>query len=482
MKFAGQVLLVICLASPSLKAVAQGVTLEELFDHVAKTNPRYQSIKLSPQYSELQYKSAHEADWWLSADTSFGRNHNRRETYRNDSLNTWGNVSVNNRSLSTGIQSSISYNYSRYGSSYSNSYFDGVTTQYSEGSDKSYFSGVSTNVSVPLWNDVFGYSSRRSLEQSELELARNKLNYQSSNRSFFVEVNQQFISLCGSTLDASLQESAHKRALELASTIEHSATLGGPRNTQHSSSYVAETAAALAWTQSFLENQRVAMSTYYNLPRLRSELPICDLLQQQRYATSDLELDKLINATITMQNLALYDRSLQLSKEITYNRANPNLNLELGYHVSGNDDEKSTHSLDRDDSGYRISLNLSYPIGNTQAQIAMDRVDLDRVNFSNNQRDSTLQLQQNVRRLVSSLVEGEKIISTLKQRVQIARATREQDMRAFEEGHLDIALLEESMRNELNAELSLAGSAESYQRSFLFYQNLTDQFPVRDEK
>ncbi len=474
MKFAGQVLLVVCLASPALNAIAQGITLEELFDHVAKTNPRYQSIKLSPQYWELQYKSIHEADWFLSADTSFNRDHNRNDSYRYSSLNTRGGVSLNKRSILTGISGSISYNYSRYGSSYSSLYGDG--------SNKNYFSDVSTNVNVPLWNDAFGYSSRRNLEQNELELARNKLGYQSNKRSFFVEVNQQFISLCGSMLDASLQESAHKQALELASKVEQqSATLGGPRNIQHSSRYVAETAAALAWAQSFLENQRVAMSTYYDLPRLRSELLVCDLLQQQQYTTNDAELDKLINATIAMQALALDDRSLQLAKEIIYNQANPDLNLGLGYRVAGNDDEKSMRSLDRDDSGYRISLNLNYPIGNTRGHIAMDRVDLDRMQFSNTQRDSTLELQQNIRRSVSNLIEGEKIISTLKQRVQIARTTREQDMRAFEAGHLDIALLEESMRNELSAELSLATSAENYQRSFLLYRNLTDQFPVRNE-
>ncbi|MBI3776193.1 MAG: hypothetical protein HY273_11685 [Gammaproteobacteria bacterium] len=454
-------------------ATAQSVTLDELLDHAAKTNPNFQSIELNPKFAELDYKSAVAEDWYLFGYSQYYRDYRQW----NDTNGHWGTsrteFGVSKLSPATGVRFSTSYQYER------RSYRNNTNTDYAS-SDKSYDSNARISVDVPVWNNAFGYASRRGLEQSEIRFNTSRLHYQEDRDAFFAGIGHQFISLCVVAQRAAATQNAYQRATDLVKHIENRAEMNSrARYAQHAARFEREMSAQNANARTTLESTQVGMSTYYEYPRLRTETPECDLFRQRKTASSDVEIDQLIEATRRMQNFKLDEHALQLAKEVTYDRANPNLELRLNYQISGADNNNSERSLDRDARGYGMTLVFNYPIGNTRAYADIDRIDLSRITFDNNLRDTKLQLQRTLRGLLVAMRAGEQIIATQKQRVENARGAREQDMRALAEGHLEIGLLEDSLRYELDAELALIGSAAAYQNDYLSYQEITNQLSVK---
>lgn len=455
------------LASVSHSAVAQGVTFDELAAHITKTNPTYQSIELQPKQAELRRNAAVAEDWWFNARSGYQREESSDSySYAPEYSKNWDNsISLERYSQMTGMRLNLDYSYWRYRSAYQRS-------NPSPSSSSSYSSNISASVSAPLWSNAFGYVSRRSLQQNEIQLEASRLSYLSERQSFMSRTQRQFTALCFFVAAESLTVATHQRAAALASAAKLSDGAEVGRQTSHALRFEQELAAALISAQRAREALQSDLATEYDYPRLKTEQPSCTLDARHSYASSDAEFDKMIGATRSMQALAYSDRSLELSKEITYNLANPRLDLAASYYRAGSDDDEWEKSLDEDRNHYRIALNFSYPLGNTRAHIQMDLVDLERIKLENTKRERLLNLRADFRRHALELQGIEKEIEQRQQQVEAARTAREQDARlAVSNGRLDISLYEDSLRKELDAQFTLLVAQHDYQFAYQNYQD-----------
>ncbi len=460
---------------PATSALAQSVTLEELLEHITKTSPELQSIELGPKFAELDYTAAVAEDWNLFSHSQFNNSHYQRSDTSDNWRTSNTEFGVWKFSPTTGVRLTTSYQYQRQASTWYHSENSKLTMD----RNTYYNSNTRVSVNVPVWNNAFGYASRRSLEQREINLNADRLRYQETRKSFLAGVSHQFITLCVAAQRAASTQNAYQRAADLAKNVESRAEANNrARYAQHAARFEREMAAQSANARAALESTQVGMSTYYEYQRLRTDAPECDLFRARTLTASNAEVDTLIEATRRMQGLALDEHALQLSKEMVYDDANPRLDLQLNYEISGQDNDNFRRSFDRDSRNYNVALAFNYPLGNTRARSSIDRVDLLRITFDNHRRETKLQMQRTLRTLLVALREGEHIMATQKQRVESARSAREQDMRALAEGHLEIGLFEDSLRDELDAELALTNSAASYQTDYLSFQEITDQLSV----
>lgn len=466
MKVSTKFIVVGVVAAFSSSLVAQGVTFDELAAHIAKTNPTYQSIELQPKQAELRYNAVAAADWQLSVQSGIGQDTSKNGSDSRSEYKNWnGGFGLDRYSQTTGINFGLGYNYYRHISA--SRYSSSPESRYT-----SYVSNLRTSVRAPLWLNSLGYISRRSLQQDEIRLEAERLSYLSDRQSFMSRTQQEFTALCSIVAAESLTLDAYQRAATLANAAKKYDGSDVARSIPHAARFERELAASLKSTQRAREALQSDLAIKFDYPRLRAELPSCNMEQRFTYATSDAEIEKLVGAARSMQALAFGDRSLELSKEIVYNMANPRLDLSASYSLSGFDDDEWDKSLDEDQRGYSVNLNFNYPIGNTQARIRMDMVDLDRIRFENTKREITLGILADLRRHVLELQDLEKEIELHQQQVEAATTAREQDARlAVGNGRVDISLYEDAIRKELDAQFSLLVSKRDYQFAYVNYQN-----------
>lgn len=200
------------LASVSCSVVAQGVTYDELAAHITKTNPTYQSIELQPKQADLRRNAAVAEDWLFYANSGFRQYSDDRSSSTDDSKYWDNSVGVSRDSQTTGITFDLSYYYSRYRSTYRDIY--------SPQSYSFYDSSLYAFVNAPLWRNALGYSSRRSLQQSEIRLETDRLSYLSDRQSFMSRTQRQFTALCFIVAAESLTAVAHQRAAALANAAK----------------------------------------------------------------------------------------------------------------------------------------------------------------------------------------------------------------------------------------------------------------------
>ncbi len=448
--------------------------MEDVFAHVISTHPGFRAFEYAPKIAQAERNQTLGAfDWHLGAISNYSRRRQYdtnafrccsgvRETY------SFQAITLDTASLASGISFSFEQIYDRSWSRYSS--IDGGDNTYRR--YDSYFSATAT---VPLWKNSFGYAERARIRALDAHVAGAALLSTDAAELYLADIGHRFIEW---TLSARLVD-ATNAFVKLVNRLELDTGANRNGSTNRISSQIfrgKQSSTTLAQArQRELRTIRDDLSDLVGLPAIRDEQPILELGVRRPIDDVSPSLSEQVSGTRLMNQLNTEAQSLNFSRVAVKAQEDPNLTLRVHANVSGFDDEKATNSFDRDYQGNEVALNFSYPLGNTAARAALDKVDLQLLELRDRTESERAALVGELEGLRASLDEGDVLLTAAEKNLEFARNARIEDDKEFRAGTLDIALMLQSLRDEYEAEVEMLGYAASYQHAYLTYREKTDR-------
>ena len=452
-------------------AVADTVTMDELFEHVAKSHPTFKVQDYRPQLTQKSMESLiGRQDWLLEARTGYGKDKfDESSNSQGEALNSSFSAGLRKQFWSFGGSLSLTHYVNRYERDYSD---PGITSSIDD-----YRSNLRVSLGVPLWNNFGGIQTRSFYDRLEFDLRIDQIAILEVKENILRNVGHDYLVLVQLLQNELISHDTFISAMTLLEYIDAKGETDSTvsiRDKNHTRRFLAEVKHNKDTIRKNLTQNRIELASYLMFDKLKTNDPIPNKFPSVGQQAVDELVAKLLNNSRELQILKIGVEQQEHSKTVAENDTNPNLNFSVSADASGSDNELDD-SYNKESHGYDVGLNFSYPIGNTSANARLESANISRMRLNDSYRDTELQLESSLRSIYQELTELSSLLETSGLMVKLATENIQSEFAAYKKGNVDIVLYIESIREEASARLQHTNNMMRYQHVYLDYLALSDR-------
>jgi outer membrane protein TolC len=159
-----------------------------------------------------------------------------------------------------------------------------------------------------------------------------------------------------------------------------------------------------------------------------------------------------------------------LKRQLKSDKSNSKVQLDLRLGISEGEDLTSNQS-----SSWNIGLDLSYPIGGTQAKSAIEKTQIKLARAKQQKQEQLLNIHAKANALKQKIQYLLEILDSNKMQIKIAKARTKEEKRRYNNANSQASFVISAQNNEQNANLNHIQVAKNYQQSVLDFKAAIDQ-------
>lgn len=189
----------------------------------------------------------------------------------------------------------------------------------------------------------------------------------------------------------------------------------------------------------------------------------------QHYTTNNDNIKQYLLTNSRVLKIADLNQDL-LKRQLKSDKSNSKVQLDLRLGISEGEDLTSNQS-----SSWNIGLDLSYPIGGTQAKSAIEKTQIKLARAKQQKQEQLLNIHAKANALKQKIQYLLEILDSNKMQIKIAKARTKEEKRRYNNANSQASFVISAQNNEQNANLNHIQVAKNYQQSVLDFKAAIDQ-------
>jgi outer membrane protein TolC len=189
----------------------------------------------------------------------------------------------------------------------------------------------------------------------------------------------------------------------------------------------------------------------------------------QHYTTNNDNIKQYLLTNSRVLKIADLNQDL-LKRQLKSDKSNSKVQLDLRLGISEGEYLTSNQS-----SSWNIGLDLSYPIGGTQAKSAIEKTQIKLARAKQQKQEQLLNIHAKANALKQKIQYLLEILDSNKMQIKIAKARTKEEKRRYNNANSQASFVISAQNNEQNANLNHIQVAKNYQQSVLDFKAAIDQ-------
>lgn len=448
--------------------IASGTTLamsEQAFiDRLTKVHPFFQQLENTQLISGIdrQATTANQ-DWVLSATSSY-----KDEDYGDvSSVTTYSDLETTSIDLSAKKQLVDS------GASLTLAHTWKEKSKASTASVNTHRNKFSIDYSYPLLKDAGGINDRLNTDLADLDVKISQLDTLESRENFVLKYWKKFVELAYLEAQFEINQdrvSLAQKELKLVEDKFKASVVDKVDLLNQKDAYQrAKTQALQAEQELALLQYELALVLKLSLEEIQTDF---NLYQSFQPAESNLEAHLSQHArAIRIADLKRDKLQRQLSSQKNQSLADLDLNLGLS---SEGENADYDHSIENQGASYSLGLTLSYPLGATASNSAVQKTQVQMNNAEQTRLETLLELHTSAKVNLEKIRLLAEMLDLSKAQMLIAKDRAAEEQKRYADGNSQASVVISAQDNAMSARISYAKSAKNYQQAVLDYQASID--------
>jgi outer membrane protein TolC len=474
-------LLFVCFSYP---AAAETLTLNDFYKQVLSKHPFFKKQSLSAEIERKeQEKSLGDQDWVIRAKPFYAHEEGSvLSSFTPDELDlTSMNAALDRTFWKTGGQLTFAYDYTR-----TDQKIDDLIIPLSGGavsipgnSGIFHANEFAVTYSHPLLQNRGGILSRLNYDLQGYTVSATDLTVLENQENFLLDIGDLFLDW---VLLTEQQEILQKR-LQLAQEELERTERKREKNLVEKVDVIRARDAVLNAEQNVLgiealrKAKQIELATigqYRNPEDLKPQYNIYALVP---LSSPDDSIEHMKQNSRVLNVFRVLIEQLEHRKKGAEERSRPRLNFNVSGGLKSDNDDYS-ESFDYDKPVYSVGLDFSYPLGNRSARADILKTQLEKELVHEDMMDTALELESNLRNLMTRIAELEKVLAINKEQIKVAKEKTDAELDRYNKGKIELTFVLQSRDNEQNVQLIYAQNGAVYHKLLLRYQELMDELFV----
>ncbi len=442
----------------------QAMTQHEFIERLKDTHPFFTQLDLSVQIKQLdQQATTANQDWVVGVKTNF-KNEDVSDissiTTYDDLHTTSVDFSVTKKILSLGSDITVKHNWK----------------------GKSRASTVSLNTNRnkfsidyihPLLRNASGINDQLNTDLSNIDIQISRLDAIEQQEVFILAQLKKFIDLAYVQARLTINNQRLDLAIQELTLVKKKFTMS-----------VVDKVDVLLQKDAYQSAKQQQLQTQQDLNFLRHEMAITlDISFSDVKAEFDLYQPYTINNNLK-QYLLTNSRVLKiadlrqdsLKRQLKSDKSNLKVQLDLKFGISSEgEDSHYADSISNQSPSWNIGLDLSYPIGGTQAKSVVEKTQKKLARAKQQKQVQLLNIHAKANALKKKIQFFVEILESNKMQIKIAKARTKEEKQRYNNANSQASFVISAQNNEQSANLNHTKVAKNYQQSVLDFKATIDQ-------
>ncbi len=443
---------------------AQAMTQNKFIERLKNTHPFFTQLDLSVQIKQIdQQATTANQDWIVGVKTNFKNEDSDISsiTTYNDLNTTSVDFSATKKIVSSGANIIVKHNW--------------------KNKSKAEITSLNTNRNKfsidylhPLLKNAGGINNQLNTDLSNIDVQISRLEIAEQQEVFILTQLKKFIDL------AYAQERLmiNNQRLDLAT---QELTLVKQRFTMS----VVDKVDVLLQEDAYQSAKQQQLQTQQDLNFLRHEMAIildidfsnirAEFDLYRGYTTNDDNLKQYLLSNSRVLRIANLNQDL-LERQLKSDKNNSKIQLDLKLGISNEGENgRYTDSISNQGPSWNIGLDLSYPIGGTQAKSAIEKTQIKLARAKEQKQEQLLNIHAKANALKQKIQYLVEILESNKTQIEIAKARTKEEKRRYNNANSQASFVISAQNNEQSASLNHIQVAKNYQQSVLDFKATIDQ-------
>ncbi|BBB23603.1 conserved hypothetical protein [Isorropodon fossajaponicum endosymbiont JTNG4] len=443
----------------------QAMTQNEFIERLKETHPFFTQLDLSVKIKQLdQQATKANQDWIVGVNTNFksedASNISSITTY-NDLNTTSIDFSATKKIVSSGADITLKHSW--------------------KDKNKATTAGLNTNRNKfsidyvhPLLKNAGGVNDQLNTDLSNIDIQIFRLDAIEQQEVFMLAQLKKFIDLAYAQARLMVNNQRLNLATQELTLVKQKFTMS-----------VVDKVDVLLQEDAYQSAKQQQLQTQQDLNLLRHEIAItldisfsdvkAEFDLYQRYITNDDNLKQYLLANSRVLKMADLSQDL-LKRQLKSDKSNSKVQLDLKLGISSEgEDSRYIDSISNQSSSWNIGLDLSYPLGGTQAKSAIEKTQIKLARAKELKQEQLLNIHAKANVLKQKIQYLVEILESNKMQIKIAKARTKEEKRRYNNANSQASFVISAQNNEQSANLNHIQVAKNYQQSVLDFKAAIDQ-------
>ncbi|ABL02333.1 Outer membrane protein-like protein [Candidatus Ruthia magnifica str. Cm (Calyptogena magnifica)] len=443
----------------------QAITQNEFIKRLKDTHPFFTQLDLSVQIKKIdQQATTANQDWIVSVNTNF----------KSEDVNNISSITTYNNLNTTLVDFSATKKIVSLGAN--------ITLKHSwKDKNKATTASLNTNRNKfsidyvhPLLKNASGINDRLNIDLSNIDIQISKLEATEQQEVFILTQLKKFIDLAYAQVRLMINNQRLNLAIQELTLVKQKFTM-----------LVVDKVDVLLQEDAYQSAKQQQLQAQQDLNILRHEMAItldisfsdvkAEFDLYQRYTTNDDNLKQYLLTNSRILKIADLSQDL-LKRQLKSDRNNSKVQLDLKFGISSEgEDSRYIDSIFNQSPSWNIGLELSYPIGSTQAKSTIEKTQIKLARAKEQKQEKLLNIHAKAKALKQKIQYLVEILESNKMQIKIAKARTKEEKRRYNNTNSQTSFVISAQNNEQSVNLNHIQVAKKYQQSVLDFKATIDQ-------
>lgn len=430
----------------------QAMTQDEFIQRLKATHPFFTQLDLSVKIKQIdQQATTANQDWVADVNTNF-KSQNVSKT--NEDLDTTSvDFSVTKKILSSGADMTLKHDWKKKNERNGNKF--------------------SIDYVHPLLKNAGGINDQLNTDLSNIDIQISRLDTAEQQEVFILAQLKKFVDLAYAQARLMINNQRLDLAVQELALVKQKFTMS-----------VVDKVDVLLQEDAYQSAKQQQLQARQDLNFLRHEMAIIlDISFSDVKAEFDLYQHDTTNNDNLKQYLLTNSRVLKiadlnqdlLKRQLKSDKSNSKVQLDLGLGISSEGEESDRYKIFNLGSSWNIGLDLSYPIGGTQAKSAIEKTQIKLAKAKQQKQEQLLNIHAEANALKQKNQYLLEILDSNKMQIKIAKARTKEEKQRYNNANSQASFVISAQNNEQDAHLNHIQVAKDYQQSVLDFKAAMDQ-------